>query len=182
MLATATAKWETLDARSEIHGFTDSLNEIGNGYTFGKDFVLKACLYLSENLPIQYKVKNFTRTNLRLPIEFELAGDTVSPLCNSTIDRSVWVQRQKHRRPAGALAGCSLPAETWQLVFRHVIKIGRSGRPGRYPKVVRISTLKNAFGGSSDTTLTRLRELLVTCNSATPFPTAQGCSTLYTSE
>ena len=65
LLATATAKWETLDARSEIHDFTDALNEIGNGYSFGKDFVLKACLYLSEGLPIPYKVKNFTRTNLR---------------------------------------------------------------------------------------------------------------------
>ncbi len=65
LLATATAKWETLDARSEIHDFTDSLNEIGNGYGFGKDFVLKACLYLTENLPIQYKVKNFTKKNLR---------------------------------------------------------------------------------------------------------------------
>ncbi len=54
-----------MDARSEIHDFTDSLNEIGNGYGFGKDFVLKACLYLSENLPIQYKVKNFTKKNLR---------------------------------------------------------------------------------------------------------------------
>lgn len=66
LLATATAKWENLDARSEIHDFTDSLNEIGNRYGFGKDFVLKACLYLTENLPIQYKVKNFTKTNLRL--------------------------------------------------------------------------------------------------------------------
>lgn len=65
MLATVTAKWETLDARSEIHHFTDSLNEIGTGYNFGKDFVLKACLYLSEGLPIQYQVKNFTRKNLR---------------------------------------------------------------------------------------------------------------------
>ena len=65
LLATATAKWETLDARSEIHGFTDSLNEIGSGYKFGKDFVLKACLYLCRYLPVQYRVKNFTKANLR---------------------------------------------------------------------------------------------------------------------
>ena len=64
LLATATAKWETLDARDEIHNFTDLLNETGNGFKFGKDFVLKACLYLCESLPIQYKVKNFTLTNL----------------------------------------------------------------------------------------------------------------------
>ena len=32
------------------------------------------------------------------------------------------------------------------------------------------ATLKNAFGGSSDTILTRLRELLATCGPNTPFP------------
>lgn len=32
------------------------------------------------------------------------------------------------------------------------------------------STLKNAFGGSSDTTLTRLREILKGCDSMAPFP------------
>ena len=53
LLATATAQWDTLDARSEIHNFTDLLNETGTGYKFGKDFVLKACLYLCESLPIQ---------------------------------------------------------------------------------------------------------------------------------
>jgi hypothetical protein len=64
LLATATAKWETLDARNEIHEFTDSLNKTGTGYAFGKDFVLKASLYLTEDLPVQYKVKNFSRPNL----------------------------------------------------------------------------------------------------------------------
>jgi len=39
------------------------------------------------------------------------------------------------------------------------------------------STLKNAFGGSSDTTLSRLRELLAGCGTSTPFP----ADTLYKS-
>jgi len=40
-----------------------------------------------------------------------------------------------------------------------------------------LSTLKNAFGGSSDTTLTRLRELLKDCGPTTTFPS----DALYTS-
>jgi hypothetical protein len=64
LLSTATAKWVNLNAREEIHSFTDNINATGSGYSFGKDFVLKGCLYLTEDLPIQYKVKNFTRTNL----------------------------------------------------------------------------------------------------------------------
>ena len=42
LLATATAKWEKLDARSEIYGFsTDSLNELGTGNNFGKTSCLR---------------------------------------------------------------------------------------------------------------------------------------------
>lgn len=64
LLSTATAKWKNLNAREEIHNFTDEINKIGSSYEFEKDFVLKGCLYLTETLPIQYKVKNFTRNNL----------------------------------------------------------------------------------------------------------------------
>lgn len=66
LLSTATAKWKNLNARKEIYSFTDEINSIGNGYSFGKDFVLKGCLYLTDHLPIQYKVGNFTQSNLEL--------------------------------------------------------------------------------------------------------------------
>jgi len=41
----------------EINDFCDELNGIGAGYDFGRDFVLKGCLYLTPPLPIQYMVK-----------------------------------------------------------------------------------------------------------------------------
>ena len=82
LLATATAKWKTLDAREEIHQFTDSLNGIGTGFDFGKDFVLKASLYLTESLPVQYKVKNFTRSNLE---KIEDNWDTIKEALSTTV-------------------------------------------------------------------------------------------------
>ncbi|MCB5659014.1 DUF262 domain-containing protein, partial [Bacteroides fragilis] len=54
LLSTATAKWRNLNAREEINEFTDEINKIGTGYNFGKDFVMKGAMYLTENLPIQY--------------------------------------------------------------------------------------------------------------------------------
>ena len=54
----------------------------GNGYDFGKDFVLKASLYLTQDLPIQYKVKNFTRSNLR---KIEENWDNVKTYLATTI-------------------------------------------------------------------------------------------------
>ena len=64
LLSTATAKWRHLNAREEINSFTDDINKIGTGYSFGKDFVMKAAMYLTEGLPIQYKVSSFTKENL----------------------------------------------------------------------------------------------------------------------
>lgn len=66
LLSTATAKWKTLNAREEINSFTDDINKIGSGYTFGKDFVMKGSMYLTEDLPIQYKLSSFTQQNLEL--------------------------------------------------------------------------------------------------------------------
>lgn len=66
LLSTATAKWKSLNAREEINSFTDEINKIGSGYSFGKDFVMKGSMYLTEDLPIQYKLSSFTQQNLEL--------------------------------------------------------------------------------------------------------------------
>ncbi len=169
LLATATAKWETLDARSEIHDFTDALNEIGNGYSFGKDFVLKACLYLSEGLPIQYKVKNFTRRNLRT---IEGNWDNIKQSLSTTV-------RMVARfgfNVKNIVAPLALLPIAFYLMKRTDWTFDTSSKVEDADAQVAIrnwfvfSTLKNAFGGSSDTTLTRLRELLITCGPTTPFP------------
>jgi hypothetical protein len=171
LLATATAKWETLDARSEIHGFTDSLNQIGNGYTFGKDFVLKACLYLSESLPIQYKVKNFTRTNLRT---IESNWKEIQSALSTTVRliARFGFSAKNIVAPLALLPVALYLKKRGNWSFDTSSKSDEADAQVAIRKWFVFSTLKNAFGGSSDTTLTRLRELLITCNSATPFPTA----------
>lgn len=169
LLATATAKWETLDARSEIHNFTDSLNEIGNGYSFGKDFVLKACLYLSENLPIQYKVKNFTRKNLRT---IEGNWDNIKEYLSATVR----LISRFGFNAKNVVAPLALLPIAFYLMKRGNSSFDTSSKAEDADAQVAIrkwfvfSTLKNAFGGSSDTTLTRLRELLNTWGRTTPFP------------
>jgi hypothetical protein len=169
LLATATAKWEKLDARSEIHDFTDSLNNIGNGYNFGKDFVLKACLYLSENLPIQYKVKNFTKTNLRT---IETNWDKIKESLSTTVR----LVSRFGFNAKNIVAPLGLLPIAFYLMKRgnQAFDTSSSAADANAQTVIRkwfvFSTLKNAFGGSSDTTLTRLRELLISCGPTTPFP------------
>jgi Protein of unknown function DUF262 len=168
LLATATAKWETLDARSEIHDFTDAINEIGTGYSFGKDFVLKACLYLSD-LPIQYKVKNFTRRNLRT---IEKNWETTKWALSVTV-RLISRFGFNNKNVVAPLA--LMPIALY-LMKRGNQAFDTSSKAQDADAQIAIrrwfifSTLKNAFGGSSDTTLTRLRESLDGCGPATPFP------------
>ena len=169
LLATATAKWETLDARSEIHNFTDSLNEIGAGYKFGKDFVLKACLYLCESLPIQYKVKNFTKTNL---LTIEANWDSIKKALASTV--RLISRFGFHSK--NVVAPLALLPIAFYLLKRGNPNFDTSSEAEDAEAQVAIrkwfvfSTLKNAFGGSSDTTLTRLRGILKGCDSGDPFP------------
>lgn len=169
LLATATAKWETLDARSEIHNFTDSINKIGNGYGFGKDFVLKACLYLTENLPIQYKVKNFTKTNLRtIEGNWEKIKESLS-LTVRLISRFGFNAKN-------IVAPLALLPIAFYLMKRNNFAFDTSSNAEDSAAQIAIrkwfifSTLKNAFGKSTDTTLTRLRELLSVCAPTIQFP------------
>lgn len=63
LLSVASAQWEHLDARNEVHNLVDDLNSIGGGFRFPKDFVLKAGLVLND-LNIGFVVRNFNRENM----------------------------------------------------------------------------------------------------------------------
>lgn len=177
LLATATAKWETLDARSEIHDFTDLINKIGTGYNFGKDFVLKACLYLSEgnkdgkvvSLPIQYKVKNFTKENLRI-IEEDWEGIKESLTTTVRLISRFGFNTKNVVAPLVLLPIALYIKKRGNSSFDTSSKADDAEAQIAIRKWFVFSTLKNAFGGSSDTTLTRLRELLANCSASTPFP------------
>ena len=169
LLATATAKWETLDARAEIHKFTDSLNDVGNGYSFGKDFVLKACLYLTENLPIQYKVKNFTSKNLRaIEGNWERIKECLSE--TARLISRFGFNAKNVVAPSALLPIAFYLMKRGDSSFDSSSKAEDADAQIAIRKWFVLSTLKNAFGGSSDTTLTRLRELLITSGPTTPFP------------
>lgn len=169
LLATATAKWETLDARSEIHDFTDSLNGIGTGYSFGKDFVLKASLYLTENLPIQYKVKNFSRTNLRL-IESNWGSIKESLATTVRLISRFGFNSKNVVAPLALLPIALYVMKRGNRALDTSSKADDAEAQVAIRKWFIFSTLKNAFGGSSDTTLSRLRELFNDIGPDSPFP------------
>ncbi|QLH70991.1 DUF262 domain-containing protein [Rhodopseudomonas palustris] len=64
LFSIAVANWTELDARREVNEIVDALNGVGGGFSFSKDFVLKAGLMLAEIKSVGFKVENFDRTNM----------------------------------------------------------------------------------------------------------------------
>lgn len=179
LLSTATAKWEKLDARQEITELRTRLNELGDGggYKFGKDFVLKASLYLTQDLPIQYKVKNFTRSNLR---KIEENWENIKTYLATTV-RLVTKFGYRWENIVAELA--LLPISFW-LMKRGEESFDKSSKredvlvQTEIKKWLTLALLKNAFGGSSDTTLKNLREVLLKIATFKEFPVGQLNDTL----
>lgn len=82
LLSIATAQWRERDAREVIHDFVDDINQIGDGFAFNKDFVLKACLVLADFNDVKFHVDNFTKDNMA---KIEKNWDKVSSAVQSAI-------------------------------------------------------------------------------------------------
>ena len=79
LLSIATAQWQKLDARKVIHEFVDKINDIGKGFNFNKDFVLKSCLVLADIKDIKFKVDNFSSENMSIIEDhWEQIADSIS--------------------------------------------------------------------------------------------------------
>lgn len=169
LLSTATAKWVNLNAREEIHSFTDGINAIGSGYSFGKDFVLKGCLYLTDDLPIQYKVKNFTRTNLeKIENNWENIKDN--------IELTIQLMSKFGFNDKSLVAKIALlPISFYLSKLKPKNFINSTDRDdvsnqNIIQKWFIIALLKNSFGGSSDTILKNLQETINAQTDFTVFP------------
>ena len=169
LLSTATAKWKILNAREEIYNFTDYVNTIGVGYNFGKDFILKGSLYLTDGLPIQYKVGNFTRSNLG---KIEDNWLSIKSGIENTIRLiSKFGFNNKNITAAMAL----LPIAYYLIKLNKKNYINSTDKDDVknqtiIQKWLILVLLKNSFGGSSDTTLSNLRAELVSVADYSKFP------------
>lgn len=82
LLSIATAQWKS-DAREAIYGLVDELNELGDGFEFDKDFVLKSALVLTDRPNIKFSVENFDKKNTQA-IEDNWEESVRNPLLRAT--------------------------------------------------------------------------------------------------
>lgn len=159
LLSTATAKWKDLNAREEIHNFTDEINDIGGGYSFGKDFVLKGCLYLTNDLPIQYKLRNFTKSNLeKIEDNWESIKAGIS-LAVKLVHRFGFSDRNLVSKIA------LLPIAFYlNKINKPKFIISTEINDVENQKIIQkwliVSLLKNVFGSASDNTLKTMKDAI----------------------
>ena len=66
LLSIAVSQWNQLDARREVHGLVDEMNNVRAGLLFNADFVLKAGLMLTDIASVGFRVENFTHNNMAI--------------------------------------------------------------------------------------------------------------------
>ena len=159
LLSIAVAQWTDHDARKEIHELVDDLNEIGGGFTFSKDLVLKAGLMLSDIGSVGFRVDNFNRENMDV---FESKWDDVKRALMLTVQLvSDFGFNGQNLRAHNAILPIAYylylknPGETY-LTHSRFEKDRR-----RIRKWLIRSLLKSGIWGSGlDTLLTALRQII----------------------
>ena len=166
LLSIATAQWKHKDAREEITTFVDEINNIGNGFNFDKDFVLKTCLVLCDFRDIAFKVDNFNKENM---IIIEKTWDNIS----DAIDLATkLVSSFGYDRDTLTSNAAIIPLAYYLLkkgVPHNFVQSSKySDDRKKINKWLILSLLKRAFSGQPDNVLRPTRQVLSENNSVYP--------------
>jgi hypothetical protein len=166
LLSIAAAQWKTKDAREEIIECVDDLNQTGSGFDFDKDFVLKSCLVLGNFRDIAFKVDNFNKGNM-LKIEEQWDEITTALELAVTLLSGFGYHRD------------TLTANYAMIPIAYYLK--QKGLPKHFHVAAKftedrkrihrwliLSLVKRVFGGTPDTVLRPIREVLREHNDAFP--------------
>jgi hypothetical protein len=158
LLSTLTLHWGSENAREVINEFVDELNKrFTRRKRLNKDFVMKSCLVLLDQ-PVAYRVSSFTKGTC-------------------TVIRSCWDEvRQAIKRAVDAASAFGIDEDTLTSVnalipvayYLHqhpnLKLLGESEAEVRNAKKARVwlisALLNHVLGGSSDSMLHKLREVL----------------------
>jgi uncharacterized protein with ParB-like and HNH nuclease domain len=149
-------------ARKEVQSFVARLNEESpdkRNYNFKKDDILKAALVLSD-LEVQYKLKNFNATNLKILSDNWFDVKKYMELTVKLITKYGYSSKSITSKNALIPIAYYLKREKKNEAFIHSDKTADVKIREDIIYWLNVSMMKNAFGGSSDTTLTEIRKAL----------------------
>lgn len=160
LLSIATAQWTNVDAKKVIKDLVDDLNRIPEGFAFSQDFVLKACLVLCDITEIAFKVDNFDRATM---LSIENQWERVASVLKTAVELIATFGYSRYNLTSNAAV---IPI-SYYLLHRNL--------PSTYPekdlyrndralvkKWLAMAQLKRVFGGSPDSVLRPIRDLVRT--------------------
>lgn len=158
LLSIASTQWKNKDAREEIMDLLDYINNIGDGFNFNKDFLLKSCLVLTDIKNIAFKVDNFKRENMLL---IEDKWEDVS----SALKLSVELFSNFGFNRTTLTANNSIIPVAYYLIKKDIPKnflnsSYYSEDRRKINKWLNVCLIKRTFGGQADSVLRRMREVI----------------------
>jgi hypothetical protein len=171
LLSTLTLHWGTENAREEINGFLEELNtKLTLKNRLKTDFIMKSCLVLLD-LPVAYQVSSFTKATCT--IIKERWTDIRDAIRQAVDAANAFGIDETTLTSANAL----IPLAYY--LFRHpeLTLRGESAKEAINSKRARAwlitALLNGVLGGSSDSMLTKLREVLQKHSHDGDFPLAE---------
>jgi hypothetical protein len=166
LLSVASAQWKGRDAREEVTEFVDELNDIGDGFDFNKDLVLKSCLVLGDFSDVAFKVDNFNMSNM---LQIEQQWDQITTALRNAVNL---VASFGYSRDTLTANNAIIPIAYYLLKkglphnFDQASSFSSDRRKIKHWLI--LSLVKRAFGGQPDTILRPIREILKTSTSEFP--------------
>lgn len=161
LFSMAAAQWTKIDARQEIHDLYDKLRDLGF-WGISKDWILKACLYLTNISDIKFNVDNFNNTNMLL-----IENDWLN-IKNSLIRTVVLAKRFGYDYHNISSYNAFLPIAHYLHNYQKDETFHESThfieKRIEIKKWLSIVTLKRSFGGNSDAVLSSFRKALIEKN------------------
>lgn len=167
LLSIATAQWQKKDAREVIHDFVDDINNIGDGFNFDKDFVLKTCLVLCDFKDIAFKVDNFNAANM---LKIEDDWDNISSAIQSAISL---ISSFGYNRDNLTSNNAIIPIAYYlnKIGIPKNYELSHQFKEDRLKlfRWITISLLKRTFGGQPDSVLRPIRQVISENSNGFPF-------------
>lgn len=158
LLSVATAQWKTKDAREEVTSFVDEIKNIGEGFDFDKDFVLKSCLVISDITSIAFRVENFSHDNMLL---IEKKWEDIEKSIRLTVELvSSFGYSKYNLTSANAIIPIAYYIMKIGLPENFVLSSKYLEDRNRIRKWLAISLIKRIFSGQPDNVLGPIRTIL----------------------
>jgi uncharacterized protein with ParB-like and HNH nuclease domain len=147
LFSTIVATWE--DGRDEIEAFIREINQIGDGFWFNNDFLMRSCLVLSD-LPVLFKVNSFKSENVQL---IKDNWESIKKALTKTVETI----------SDFGFSGSVLTSQNAVIVIAyHFMKGGNDSKTSieGIRKYLLHSLLKNVYGGQGDQVIGAFRKAL----------------------